>query len=279
MRLPSRILVGCIALLGFSLTAQPAAAAFTPVTFTGTGTNGDALNNLSASAQFTVVETSVGSGVYDLRIVLTNTANHAITSQQVTKNNMVLTSIFFDVVPTVGGPATGNVSAGSAFTQATNVPGATNIGNEWMFKASNTSLGQGVTQKVGLSTVGLDIFGTPDIIDPTGPNLDGSSDLGQTEFGLVENGFVAGQGNGGTDDRIYIMNSATFTLRLAAGFTVADITSVRFQYGTDTDEPHFNGTPGGGVTPDAVPAPAGIILLATALPVLGLRRVLRRKTA
>jgi hypothetical protein len=61
---------------------------------------------------------------------------------------------------------------------------------------------------------------------------------------------------------------------IPSGADVVNITNVRFQYGTDLSEPHFDGD-----EQNPVPAPPAIILLATAIPFLGLRRLLRRKVA
>lgn len=258
MRFAPRVWVIALAAVSFALAGQDAKGAFLPATFAAS--SGD----LSASAQFTASGNT-------LTIVLTNTS-----SVTVHDNADVLTGVFFDITPAVALPGSATLTSGSVYAQTTNVTGftgSTNLGNEWSFEGGSSPLHSSVTQHFGLSTVGLGIFDTP--IDSTAPNLDNSTDNGQTDFGLVNVGFNDFDGNGGLDNRVLVVNSITFTLTLQ-GISPVSVTNVRFQYGTGLNEPHLDAPE---PTPDtpAVPAPAGLILLASAAPMLALRRVFRRK--
>src|SRR5690349_20538943 len=84
MRILSRMLVGCLALLGRGLTAQPAGAAF----FTGSDLSGRA-----ASANFTLSGTT-------LTVVLTNTSTLNTGGVATPCPTYALTGLFFNTTGT-----------------------------------------------------------------------------------------------------------------------------------------------------------------------------------
>lgn len=262
-RLAMPLSVICLALLG----SNPARAGFTPVTFSGSQTDSTGYTR-SADAIFTVV--TVNSQMY-LQIVLENTADHA--TNPVVQNNQVLTGVVFDVNPGATRPASGEVAALTAYAQAQQNTTSTNIGNEWLFRYAAGGLNSTFAQGYGFSTVGRDgTWGASDVVDPNAPNLDNKSDFGGTSFGMVEAGFVDGQGNGGMDSRVYVLSSATFTLQTV--YDPLEITNVRFLYGTSLSDASFTGTE---VNP--VPAPQGFVLLLSGAPFLLAGRRLRRTLA
>jgi hypothetical protein len=220
MRTPSRILVGCAALLGLSLTAQPAKAGFTvELTVTNESNVSNALTGVYATVE-----------------------GHALS----------LNSIQFTVTP-----------------------------NDLLWGAGNTVKVFQFGFNNSASTGNLTFSNLP-----TGWASDGTGNM--DGFGS----FISRVGDNGQQDDV---DPLIFTVTTANAFGSNSALEAAFQ--NDNAEGHefaahmrgfsFNGTtsafftdgdtPGGGVEP--TPAPAGILLLASAIPVLGLRRILRRKTA
>jgi hypothetical protein len=264
MRLPSRILVGCLALLGLGLTARPASAAFTIV-----GADGDR----AASVTF-----SVSAG--QLTMTLTNTYNLNPATEQVNPAHL-LTGVFFKTNSTFTlGKVSATLAPGSSFLNGGLITpddlwDGTDVGGEFAYA---TGINPGTTTyDHGVSSSGLGAFGTGDrfntntLYHPDNP--DGP------DFGIApEDTQLADLDGDGATNRPQIKNSVVFkfTTGLTEAQLLATITQVRFQYGTGFADGSIE-TPFDELSP--VPAPAGLVLLASAIPVLGLRRVLRRKTA
>jgi hypothetical protein len=234
MRLSSRILVGCIALLGFSATAQKSDAAFTlnfgetpnsQIVFNPTDPVGGGTGTFSfvnSSGGNTIQITSGGTGA---AVGLTGNITGTYTIGTITT-----------VGPVQSAPATGS----GVFS---------------IFDGANTFTAN-VTW-VDVTTVGTGGF----------LNLQGSVNLSGISYSGSNADLVtlasAINGVGTAVISFQFVPAETLTSLT----TVGGSTSFSGSVTVDEDDPV-----------DPVPAPAGLVLLASAIPVLGLRRVLRRKT-
>lgn len=198
-------------------------------TFTGSSTNPEGNSTLSAIAEFLVAGNQ-------LSIKLTNSGSEA------TRPSDLLTAIFWDIktTPTTLSYQTGTAptvtSTNSSPSPQSNVD-LRNVGGneEWRYAFNAVNL-PGLTQSYGLGTAGFGVFS-------------GGGGGQQFEYGIA-NG-VSASANTPTQDAFLVNNTATFVLSgLPNGFSDADITNVRFQYGTDLKQPSFQG-----VT-DPIPTPA-----------------------
>jgi hypothetical protein len=261
------------------------------ITYTGSGVGSGV--SLSATATFKVV-----GG--DVVLVLTNTGTQAAVDP-----GSVLTGVFFTsstnltlsghaanltgypggsrayvpnsdaMDPNVWMPFNDSmhqfVNQGGSFSDSGNTYDTTgNVGGEWARAGiSLDSYNYGVSSSGFGSPAG---FGPGDRFD-VNQNLAGPDSLDGLEFGLIP--FIGGQPNGNvmttplskdTNEPLGA-NSVTFDLGTAPGFVAADITGVRFQYGTALNEPSFIGNETGHVDGDSaplpVPAQAGLLLLAS----------------
>jgi len=250
MRLVSpRLWILALAAIGLGLSAQPAKANWI---FSSGG--------LSASADFTVV-----SGT--LTVTLKNTAS-------VSPNDpaSVLSALFFNYSGSgsisftpLGMGHTAALASGSANYSGTYNGFAKDIGGEWAFKSGVNGF------NYGLSSTGLNLFGPGDRFNNN--DLSPPAEPDGIQWGIVNSGYVDGSGNGGINGEGFVRDTATFKFAVSSGFDPTKITAVQFLYGTALGEGGGGGTPHDVVTP----APAGLILLVSGLPVLALRRVLRRK--
>ncbi|MBI5376014.1 MAG: PEP-CTERM sorting domain-containing protein [Candidatus Schekmanbacteria bacterium] len=234
----------------------PFQAIATPITFNGS----DGL--LSASATFDIVGGN-------LKVTLTNTSTNDVLAP-----SDVLTALFFSIT---GDPELTKISAiidsGSTYYFDTTppVPVGGDVGSEWAYK-NGLSMSNGATQ--GISSSGLGLFGPSDRFDTShGSNyLDFPADPDGLNYGILSAGDIITTGNakvtGGTP---LIKNSVIFTLGgLPSAFSLNQISSVLFQYGTGLSEPQIVVT---NVRP--TPEPTTIILLGAGI--LGLAIWQRKK--
>jgi len=239
-----------LAAIGLGLSAQPAKANWV-------FSSGD----LSASADFTVVGST-------LTVTLKNTAS-------VSPNDPagVLSALFFNYsgpgsisfTPLGMGHSAATASGAANYAGNYGGFGPKDIGGEWAFNTSVHGF------NYGLSSTGLNLFGPGDRFNNNDLTSPDSPD--GIQWGIVNSGYVNGSGNGGVQDIPFVRDTATFKFTISGGFDPTKITGVEFLYGTAFGEGGGGGTPHDVVTP----APAGLVLLVSGLPVLALRRVLRRK--
>ena len=184
--------------------------------------------SLSASVEFDLSGSS-------LTAVLTN-----ISLVDVIAPADVLCAVFFDIQ---GDPTLTRVSAvltagATVFFGGTD-PGNV-VGGEWAYNWGLSGAPGGADQ--GISSVGLDLFGPPDLFP--GTNLSGPGSPDGLQYGITSAGDNSATGNtpvtGGYE---LIHNSVTFTFTSPDGFVLEDISNVYFQYGTSLDEPSFPSYP------------------------------------
>jgi hypothetical protein len=231
VRTPIRIVVGCLALLALSLTAQSAQAGYTFRLIAD-----DGVPNASAGeAQLHMTAEAVGSS--QVRFRFTNT------SSDPDPVDMSITSVYFDDRGFfTGGAVTGGTGTFAPVTPES-FPDGGNLDPDFMttFQFSSEA-SEGVT---------------------VGGFLDLTFTLASGQrFQDVLEALEAGAALEGEDN-------PAGTLRV--GLFVQNFE------GTDQGGASFLNEGSDGLDP--VPAPAGLVLLATAIPVFGLRRLLRRKTA
>ena len=240
--------LACAALAAMSIAQTASAAIFF------TATNG---SNLTASATFDIVGGK-------LQVVLNNSS-----AFDVLVPSNVLTALFFNLL---GGASTLGVAGGSATSNGpTFMNGAqvntagTNVGGEWAYAGvSSVILGAGTN--AGISSSGFSLFGNANL---NGPNLSGPVAVDGLQYGITSTGDNLATDNGGVTE--ITKHSVTFLLDFAAGFTLAQISNVSFQYGTTlVKEPRIICTVNcGGPPANEIPEPgsaalAGLALLAAA---------------
>lgn len=236
------------------------------VLVTSSGLNGT--NPIAASALFSQTGTT-------LTITLTNTA----TSDTVDPTD-VLTGLFFNLA---GNPTLTKVSAavasGSQIYSLNNNTGTavvgTDISGEWAYVHNSSGLPGGGPVGAfdyGLGGAGYNTFGAADVFG-TGPTFGfGGTRPDGVGMGLISAGDDLTTGNGGIENgRDFIKNGAVFTFTVPANFTLSSTTlgTVRFQYGTSTDETSTNGR-------QTVPAPASLWGGVALLGLLSMGKFLRR---
>lgn len=233
----------------FTIAASAPLAASGSVVFTGSS------GSLSASASFDKVGTQ-------LKVVLTNTS-----AFDVLVPVDVLTALFFNIA---GNPAltrSSGISGGPTFLGTSMVSGAgTVVGGEWAYL---NGLAQ-YSANSGISSVGLSIFGPGDLFP--GPNLSGPVSPDGLQYGLTSAGDNSATGNAAILGNELTKNSVTFFLDGFGAFSLSQISSVTFQYGTALDEGHFGGGGGGGG--GTVPEPMTLALFG--LGALGMAEIRRR---
>ncbi|MBM3749211.1 MAG: PEP-CTERM sorting domain-containing protein [Acidobacteria bacterium] len=213
--------------------------------------------NLSASVSFEL--DSVGN----LRVVLTNTSPADVLAPA-----DVLTAVFFDIFgnPTLT-PVSAVLGVGSAVLFGGTDPGGS-VGGEWAYAAGLSGAPHGARH--GISSVGLDLFGPPDLFP--GTNLAGPASPNGLQYGITSAGDNPATGNTPvTGMQPLIQNAVVFTLGdVPEGFRLLDISNVSFQYGTDLSEPNLT---------THTPEPDSVFLATTGFTLLGagmLRRRLRK---
>ncbi|KAM3102938.1 XDD4 family exosortase-dependent surface protein [Phormidesmis sp. 146-12] len=181
------------------------------------------------------------SALFDLsNNVLSIALNNTSTADSLVPTD-VLTGLFFDIGNNLKlNPISARLGNGSSIYGGSS--NTTNVGGEWGFN-SKLAIGSS-SYNYGMSAAGLGLFGPKNRFD-TSANLSGTENVGGLDYGIVTAGDNPTTGNGGLN-RDLIKGSVVFSFGvsgLPAGFDLAKaISSVRFQYGTNTAEPSFAGS-------------------------------------
>ena len=233
--------------LAMLASSEPAKA---DLIVSGTGTDSDGAA-ISATADFSLVGQI-------FQIVLTN--NNKSISQASVLTNLVLTGAPTPAIALPGWAGFSKLTAGSSLVSGTSIDMTHTIGQEWAYLTGGVA-----SSGFGVGTGNGNLCGIPGC----GVILDGSA------FGLVGTGSNLNL-NGLKPANTYIENAITIDIVLAANstFSLANITSVDFQYGTSSGEGDIKGSFSCSGSPDCtvnlngsnpVPEPAPMFVLATAL--------------
>ena len=242
----------CAAAMAAVLLAGVSANA-APMVFVGSS------GNLSASASFDIV-----GGQLQLTLVNTSAAD-------VMNPAEVLTAIFFSLN---GNPSLSSVSAvlgagSSVVYDAQGQPAGGVVGGEWAYGNGLSGAPLGANSGISSSGFGTGFFGAATF---PGADLESPAGVDGVQYGILSAGDNTATGNGGiTGSGGLIKNSVVFTLgNLPAGFSLASISNVTFQYGTSLGEPN-------------VPVPEPTTMIAGALLLLpfaaSTMRFMRRRKA
>lgn len=248
-----------LAAVGLALLAAPVGAI--PITFTGSNTSAITGSNLSAAVTFDTSGTN-------LLVTLANTS-----SADTLAPSDVLTAVFFNIS---GDPMLGRTAA--VLTNGSTVlfpvsgagtdPGG-GVGGEWAYKAGLAGGPGGAEQ--GISSTGLGLFASSNNFP--GTNLQGPVGVDGLQYGIASAGYAGGGNAAVTGANALIKSSVEFELSgLPTGFSLSDISGVRFQYGTDLSEPSFPGNPPNQSRAPVVPEPGTVLLLGSGLAGFGYLR-------
>ena len=253
--------------------AGPGRADLFSTTFTGSklvNVDGNSLS-LAASAEFLL---NTGVSVDTLTLVLSNTSTQQYTSGHKAVPSALLTGVFFDVqnnpaLTYVSATASSVIQKDTGYSNVAIFSGSHPTGTQggWEFLSKSSGL-HDLSQDYGVGTAGFDIFhGNLTGGYPSSPH--GNQ---QYPFGIINSNYTALSKSNITGVPL-VQDQITFVFTLTHGLLTSDIaqqiSNLRFQYGTDLEEPHFNGTNGGGPTPPrAVPEPSTLAI--AGLGVLGL---------
>jgi hypothetical protein len=260
--LSRHVLVGCLALLGLGLTTQKADAAFSVKGTIGANTatifDGNVGNTSSGTATVGNGDESLLAGVIRTEGILAGTSTPGAFDVNGVQIGLFSTSTQSALQASVSSTTAITVFNSSASTQTLTLTVAS---TGFTLPGASGSI---VTMTHALTILnwytGVDIVNTsnpPSTMSSIGTISDSGGSQSTGSLGSATLPFSASNSVGFTRSAATFDLTQTFTITLGANQSVA------FQ---------------GSVNVNPVPAPAGLVLLASALPVLGLRRIFRRKT-
>lgn len=256
----------CTSSLALIMVSQMPKAYAASLTFSATGTNSATSSSLKSSVIF---NDSLNPG--KLTVTLTNIGAGAKAPSD------VLTSLFWDyngsspLNLSLDSATAGTVTKKSTNTTTSNVNllNTSSNGKEWAYASTTNASGLvgnisspgavAVTQHYGIGTAGLGIF----------QGIGGSN---QQAYGII-NGYSS-SANSPIKTNPFVNNSATFVFSgLTAGFDIKKISNVRFQYGTNLNEPYYVAPL---PPPNKVPEPSTAVALG--LFAVGTLRIVKKKS-
>lgn len=214
-------------------------------TFTGSQTVDLGRNSLSlaASAEFTL---TTGTDTDTLTLVLTNTSTQQYLGRgEKAVPAALLTGIFFNVANNpaltyVSATASSVIQKDTSYTDVAVFSASSGTDGGWEFASNSSSNLHGLSQNYGLGTAGFDIFHG----NLTGGYPSRPRGNQQFPFGIINSGYTA-TSHSNIKNVPLVQDEITFVFTLAHGLLTSDLASqigdVRFQYGTNLDEPHFAG--------------------------------------
>lgn len=181
--------------------------------------------SLAAQAQFDIVGGK-------LKVIITNTSTNDVLVPA-----DVLTGIMFSLTGGLNSlTPLSATSGGNTYLNGAVVNGAgTNLGGEWGYVTPGVSGFNAAITSSGWGGTGQPNF--------NGPNLAPPNALDGLQYGITSAGDNLTTGNTGVNANEVTKNSVSFLLDIASGFTLAQISNVRFQYGTALSEPSFIANP------------------------------------
>jgi hypothetical protein len=191
-------------------------------------------HGLSGDLKADVTFEQMGS---DLKITLSNSS-----AKPVEKPEQVLTGVFFNILqnPSLLQATPGHTAM--APDGVVNAPSSTdmNVGGEWAYKKSDSSLLSNYHQ--GVSSSGLGILGKHDRFS-SGSNLAAPASPSGMEYGIISPGGIGPGVNMPIKTKPFIKNSAIFLFPGMGDLDLKNLDkTVRFQYGTSVSEPYIIGS-------------------------------------